>query len=174
MPPNSPTDVNGDGIINTIDLLLVQQEIDAANAAPPHRHVDTAMIEAWIAKAQLEDDGSLAFKQGIENLKALLSTMKPESTKLLANYPNPFNPETWIPYQLAEPAEVTLKIYDINGKLIRQFNLGHQAAGVYHTQNRAIYWNGQNTVGETIASGIYFYTLTANDYTATKRMAILK
>ncbi len=174
VPPNSPTDVNGDGIINTIDLLLVQQEIDAANAAPPHRHVDTAMIEAWIAKAQLEDDGSLAFKQGIENLKALLSTMKPESTKLLANYPNPFNPETWIPYQLAEPAEVTLKIYDINGKLIRQFNLGHQAAGMYHTQNRAVYWDGQNQLGENVTSGIYFYSLKAGNYTQTKRMVILK
>lgn len=174
VPPNSPTDVNGDGIINTTDLLLVQQEIDAAAAAPPHRHVDTAMIEAWIAKAQLEDDGSLAFKQGIENLKALLTTLKPKSTKLLANYPNPFNPETWIPYQLAEPAEVALTIYDINGEVVRHMEIGYKQAGIYHNRSHAIHWDGKNQLGETIASGIYFYKLTAEEFTETKRMVILK
>ena len=174
VPPNSPTDVNGDGIINTTDLLLVQQEIDAAAAAPPHRHVDTAMIEAWIAKAQLEDDGSLAFKQGIEKLKALLTTLKPKSTKLLANYPNPFNPETWIPYQLARSAEVTLTIYDMNGQMVRCLAVGHQAAGMYRSRSRAVYWEGRNQLGESVASGLYFYTLTAGDFTGTRRMLILK
>ena len=77
------------------------------------------MIEAWIAQARLEDDGSLTFKQGIENLQNLLASLIPEETALLTNYPNPFNPETWIPYQLAESAEVTLTIYDMNGQLVR-------------------------------------------------------
>ncbi|MYE89086.1 T9SS type A sorting domain-containing protein, partial [Candidatus Poribacteria bacterium] len=174
VPPNSPTDVNGDGIINTTDLLLVQQEIDAAAAAPPRRHVDTAMIEAWIAKAQLEDDGSLVFKQGIENLKALLIMLKPESTKLLANYPNPFNPETWIPYQLAQSAEVTLTIYDMNGKMVRRLAVGHKVGGVYQSRSRAAYWDGRNHLGEAVASGLYFYTLTAGEFTGTRRMLILK
>ena len=133
-----------------------------------------AMIEAWIAQARLEDDGSLAFKEGIENLKKLLASLIPEETALLANYPNPFNPETWIPYQLSEAVEVTLTIYDINGEMIRRLAVGHQAAGMYRSRSRAAYWDGRNQLGEPVASGLYFYTLTAGDFTATRRMLILK
>ena len=132
------------------------------------------MIEAWIAQAQLEDDGSLAFKQGIKNLQNLLASLIPEETALLHNYPNPFNPETWIPYQLAESATVTLTIYDMNGKLVRRLALGHQAAGMYRSRSRAAYWDGRNHLGESVASGLYFYTLTADKFTATRRMLILK
>ena len=118
VPAGSPVDLNGDGIVTILDLILVSRNIGntAAPAAPPNPlaplsggkgRVDPAMIEAWIAQARLEDDGSLAFKQGIENLEKLLTSLIPEETMLLANYPNPFNPETWIPYQLAESAEVT-------------------------------------------------------------------
>ena len=114
-------DVNGDGIVSILDLIRVSQGIGntTASAAPmaATENIDPATIEVWIAQARLEDDGSLAFKQGIENLEKLLTSLIPEETALLANYPNPFNPETWIPYQLAESAEVTLTIYDINGQL---------------------------------------------------------
>ena len=95
-------------------------------------------------------------------------------TVLLANYPNPFNPETWIPYQLSKPAEVTLHIYAVNGTLVRTLALGHQPAGMYHSKSRAAYWDGQNEQGEKIASGVYFYTLTAGDFTATRKMLIRK
>ena len=122
----------------------------------------------------MEDDGSLAFKQGIENLEKLLASLIPEKTALLANYPNPFNPETWIPYQLAESAEVTLTIYDINGQLVRRLAMGHQAAGMYQSRSRAAYWDGRNQLGESVANGLYFYTLTAGEFTATQRMVILK
>ncbi|MDE0423470.1 MAG: leucine-rich repeat protein [Candidatus Poribacteria bacterium] len=107
----------------------------------------------------------------------------PDETALLANYPNPFNPETWIPYQLAEPAKVTLYIYATNGALVRRLDLGHQAAGLYQYRSRAAYWDGRNEVGEPVASGIYFYTLstestrdsvTAGDFTATRKMLIRK
>ena len=136
--------------------------------------VDAAMIETWIAHARLEDDGSFTFKQGIENLQNLLASLIPEETALLANYPNPFNPETWIPYQLAESAEVTLTIYDMNGELIRRLAVGHQAAGMYKNRSRAVYWDGRNQLGESVASGLYFYTLTAGKFTGTRRMLILK
>ena len=92
----------------------------------------------------------------------------------MANYPNPFNPETWIPYQLAESAEVKLTIYDMNGQLVRRLAVGHQAAGMYQSRSRAMYWDGRNQLGEPVASGLYFYTLTADDFTATRRMLILK
>ena len=152
------------------------QGIAESLAAPAIRveTVDAATIEAWIAQARLEDDGSLAFKQGIENLENLLASLIPEETALLANYPNPFNPETWIPYQLAEPAAVTLTIYDMSGKVVRRLAVGHQAAGIYRSRSRAVYWDGRNQLGEPLASGLYFYTLTAGEFTETRRMLILK
>ena len=100
--------------------------------------------------------------------------LTPDQTSVLPNYPNPFNPETWIPYQLSEPADVILSIYAVNGRLVRTLDLGHQPAGTYQNKSRAAYWNGRNEVDEPVASGIYFYTLTANDFTATRKMLILK
>ena len=123
----------------------------------------------------MADDGSIAFRQGIANLQNLLTALIiPEETALHANYPNPFNPETWIPYQLATSAEVTLTIYNMNGGAVRRFELGHQAAGLYQSRNRAAYWDGRNGRGEFVASGIYFYTLKAGEFTATRKMLIRK
>ena len=174
----SPVDVNGDGVVSILDLIRVAQgnwqHHSTAAPAVGAESVDAATIEAWIAQARLEDDGSLAFKQGIENLETLLHSLIPEETALLHNYPNPFNPETWIPYQLAESAEVTLTIYDMNGHLVRRLTVGHQAVGVYRSRSRAVYWDGRNQLGESVASGLYFYTLTAGEFTATRRMLILK
>ena len=175
---DSPVDLNNDGVVSILDLILAARAIGNTTAsAPPAagaESVDAAMIEAWIAQARLEDDGSVAFKQGIENLQNLLASLIPEETALLRNYPNPFNPETWIPYQLAESAEVTLTIYDMNGQLVQRLEVGHQAAGMYQSRSRAVYWDGRNQLGESVASGLYFYTLTTGDFTATRRMLILK
>ena len=178
VPANSPVDVNGDGVVSILDLILVSQGIGntTASAAPAigEKSVDAATIEAWIVQAQLEDDGSIAFRQGIEKLQNLLASLIPDETALHRNYPNPFNPETWIPYQLAEPAEVTLIIYDMNGQMVRRLAVGHRAAGMYRSRSRAVYWDGRNQLGESVASGLYFYTLTADDFTETRRMLILK
>ena len=179
---NARTDVNRDGQRNISDLVLIAQhlgELSGISAAPSalaigDMRLDPAMIQGWIAQAQIENDGSLAFQQGIKNLQQLLATLLPERTALLTNYPNPFNPETWIPYQLSESAEVTLRIYAVNGVLVRTLNLGHQSAGPYHQRSRAAYWNGKNELGESVASGVYFYTLTAGDFTATRKMLIMK
>ncbi len=102
------------------------------------------------------------------------STLIPNQTGLLTNFPNPFNPETWIPYQLAKPAEVTLTIYDIRGVVVRELKLGHQPAGFYHNRSRAIHWDGRNAFGEKVATGVYFYTLKAGDFTATRKLLIRK
>ena len=101
-------------------------------------------------------------------------TVLPKATGLLPNYPNPFNPETWIPYQLAKPADVTLHIYAANGTLVRTLALGHQSAGIYQRRSRAVYWDGRNELGEKVASGVYFYTLSAGDFIATRKMLIVK
>ncbi len=98
----------------------------------------------------------------------------PTQTTLLPNYPNPFNPETWLPYQLAVSADVALHIYSINGSLVRTLSFGHQPAGMYHDRSRAAYWDGKDEVGAPVASGVYFYTLTAGDFTATRKMLIRK
>jgi len=103
-----------------------------------------------------------------------LVTIFPSESRLYQNYPNPFNPETWIPYQLASTSPVTLNIYDMKGHLIRIIDLGQRAAGVYVSQNKAVYWDGRNGVGQKVASGIYFYTLEADKFTDTRRMVIVK
>ena len=178
---NRQADVNGDGTINVLDLIAVAQHLGESTerTAPFSTAIDSlelnpATIQAWIARAQIEDDGSIAFRQGIANLEQLLALFIPEETALLHNYPNPFNPETWIPYQLAEPADITIHIYAASGVLVRTLALGHQAAGIYQYRSRAAYWDGKNEVGESVASGIYFYTLTASDFTATRKMLIMK
>ena len=178
-PINPRTDINGDGKINILDLITVARSIDATAPAAPsvpvaNNQISPAVIRAWITQAQIENDGSLAFRQGIANLKRLLAALLPERTDVLANYPNPFNPETWIPYQLAEPTEVTVRIYDITGALVRTLALGYQTAGIYKEKSRAAYWDGKNEIGESVASGLYFYTLTAGDFTATRKMLIRK
>ena len=113
-------------------------------------------------------------KRGLITLEQLLVSLTPRETELLANYPNPFNPETWIPYRLAEDGFVSLTIYDGNGQVVRTLNLGHRTAAAYESPSKAIYWDGQNNLGEQVASGVYFYTLTAGDYSATRKMIILK
>ena len=99
---------------------------------------------------------------------------KPKLTQLLQNFPNPFNPETWIPYQLSEDSLVSLSIYDTTGKLIRTLPLGYQSAGFYNSRGRAAYWDGRNETGESVASGIYFYQLTTPSFHQTRRLVIIK
>ena len=179
---NLQADVNNDGIINIQDLIVVAQHLgESTDAAAPsviaainNGELTPARVQAWITQAQIENDGSIAFQQGIATLERLLTLFIPEETALLHNYPNPFNPETWVPYQLAEPAEVTLTIHSVNGTVVRTLTLGYQPAGVYQTRSRAAYWDGKNEVGEPVASGVYFYTLTAGDFNATRKMLIRK
>ena len=171
-------DINGDGITNILDLILVAQHLGetSAPAAPAAFHVSLSpeTVQKWIDMAYAQNDGSVIFAQGIAMLERLLALMIPDKTVLRANYPNPFNPETWIPYHLASETEVRISIYDLRGVLVRQFNLGHQKAGYYTNRTKAAHWDGRNEIGESVASGIYFYTLTTDDYTGTRRMVILK
>ena len=113
-------------------------------------------------------------KRGWIQLPALVAYEIPIETDLLRNYPNPFNPETWIPYRLAEDAFVTLTIYDGAGQVVRTLDVGHQIAAAYENRSKAIYWDGRNGLGEQVASGVYFYHLSAGDYSATRKMVILK
>ena len=176
---NLQADANGDGVVDVFDLIAVAQHSDSAAQAPSilvdHGAVlNVETVQKWIDMAYAADDGSLAFKEGITNLEHLLRVILPDKTHLLSNYPNPFNPETWIPYRLAEDAFVTLTIYDTLGRVVRTLNVGHQIAAVYESRSKAIYWDGRNSLGEQVASGIYLYHLDAGDFSATRRMVILK
>ena len=172
-------DVNGDGIVNVLDITLIASMVEGASAAPAAGALTAQHIQSWLNKAtDLIQSPSLSrefsYEQGIVSLEQILTRLLPESTALLANYPNPFNPETWMPYRLSEPSEVTLTVYSLTGEVIRRFALGHQSTGVYQSRGRAVYWDGANESGDAVASGIYFYTLTAGDFSATRKMLIRK
>ena len=119
------------------------------------------------------DDVQLTESRSIERIHGSV-TILPSESILLQNYPNPFNPETWIPFKLAQSAQITIDIYDVAGQRIRTLQLGEKPAGVYVSRTQAAYWDGRNNAGERVASGIYFYRLNAGDFTAMRRMAILK
>ena len=179
-------DINGDGIVDVSDLVAVAAEINPDAAAPTlngnpaeRAELSAKKLTQWIQLAKLLNVQEPYLQKGITVLEQLLGTLtsleaQPKKTALLANYPNPFNPETWIPYQLANPTAVNISIHSADGNLIRTLVLGQLAAGVYHNKSRAAYWNGRNDQGERVASGLYFYTLTAGDFTATRKMLIMK
>ena len=175
----SEADVNKDGVVNIADLVLVAGAFGNTAAAPAMPTASLEMLTAtnvahWLNDAQSSGLDSSEYQTGIRILEHLLMALTPKQTALLPNFPNPFNPETWIPYQLAEPADVTVRIYAIHGGLVRTLALGHQPEGIYQSRSRAAYWDGMNELGEPVASGLYFYTLSAADFTATRKMLILK
>ena len=163
---------------NSVELTVRGESQNTSNAPSVAGMKFTAAqiddIEAQIELLAAKNDRSPAAMQTLAYLRSLIAVARPEKTQLLANYPNPFNPETWIPYQLATAANVRLTIYDINGQVVRKLALGHQAAGIYQSRSRAAYWDGRNAFGEPVASSLYFYTLTAGDFTATRKMLIRK
>ena len=178
---NGEYDVDGNGRVNVADMIYVVQHFGETPRSPSAMSdmallegLTPSMVKEWIDMAHAADDGSEAFRKGIATFKSLLDLIAPKETVLLPNYPNPFNPETWIPYHLAHDADVTITIYDTKGAIMRQLDIGHRAAGYYTAQSKAAYWDGRNERGESVASGVYFYYLSAGDYSKTRRMVILK
>ena len=172
-------DVNEDGFVDIVDLVLVANAFGANAAAPSLNpqvleHLTAADVKEWLMQAQKIKLTDPYYRHGIRVLEQLHKALTPNATALLPNFPNPFNPETWIPYHLAKDADVTLRIYAMNGTLVRTLALGHQAAGMYQNRSRAAYWDGKNEFGEKVATGVYFYTLTAGEFSATRKMLIRK
>ena len=196
-PPDDAADVNGDGNITDADVTLVKQVIAERADIDENGKVDqedVAFVREIVEGTKPPDDAAdvngdrnitdadvtlvkqvINWQREDESPAAPLQvSLLPKETALLVNYLNPFNPETWIPYQLAESADVTLTIYNIQGRVVQDLDLGHQRPGMYHTRSRAAYWDGRNAVGEAVASGVYFYTLKAGEFTATRKMLIRK
>ena len=124
----------------------------------------------------MQDDAAISLPAGRHTLRLILDAFDalPSETQLLASYPNPSNPETWIPYRLSEDSDVILTIYDISGKEVRQFRLYRQLAGEYQDKQRAIYWDGRNQTGEPVGSGVYFYRLQAAGVSQTRKLVIIR
>ena len=168
-------DINADGAVDILDLVQIANDIGDGSAAAPAIYSPTAeQVQSWLAQVRQIDDGSPDFRRAIGVLEVLLRAVRPETTVLLPNYPNPFNPETWIPYQLSDASEVQITIYDTKGIVVRTLELGHQAAGYYTDRKRAAYWDGRNGLGENVASGIYFYQLQTDEVSHLRKMVILK
>ena len=185
-PPSNPlADTNKDGVVNLLDLVFVAESLSQNAAAPAQlRFIESIpssakeVIAAQRALTELEamPNKSHGVQIAIELLRHYLSIAdrNVKETQLLPNYPNPFNPDTWIPYQLSEGSTVTVKIYDVTGSLVRTIEVGHKQVGYYLTRERAVYWDGRNENREPVSSGVYFYTLNTDTYTQTRRMVILK
>ena len=131
-------------------------------------------IASAIDHLESNSNRSGAEEMALNVLKSILPERLPTSTQLLVNYPNPFNPETWIPFELSQDRAVTISIYDVHSQRIRSLQLGQLTAGRYVTADQAAYWGGKTQEGEAVASGTYFYQLQAGDYTQTRKIVILK
>ena len=174
------------GTLSADDVAAVLEAIAGIEAIPeaPASHALRSGIAYRNVAAAFTDVKHLATDDArlgkwmplLKELLQRLAEMReiPDTTALLPNYPNPFNPETWIPYRLATDTAVVLTIYDVRGSVVRALTLGHQAAGIYESRARAAYWDGRNALGEPVASGLYFYTLTAGEFTATRKLLIVK
>ena len=174
-------DVNADGNVDLDDLQIVLNNRDKNAAAAPRLLGNLKLTATQIARLeeQIElfiatGDRSPAAMRTLIYLQQLIATARPEKTQLLANYPNPFNPETWIPYELATDTNVHITIYASNGVVVRSLQLGHQSAGYYTDRDRAAYWDGRNALGEQVASGIYFYQFETDGMSSMRKMVILK
>lgn len=150
-------DVNGDNTVDRADIMAILDVLDDDSAGAPSVR-PAASLQRWIDAAKQLNNTDLDFQKGIAVLEQLLAQLIeaetiPTVTPALPNYPNLFNPETWIPYQLAEAADVTVTIYDVNGHVVRYLDVGHQRAGVYHSRSRATHWDGRNAHGESVPGG---------------------
>ena len=186
-PPSHPrVDVNKDGQVNILDLVSVAERLgEKVAAAPtlmdavkgtPSSTKDVIVIRRALNELEAIPEKSHSVEVTLQFLHAWLANANQEvrETRLLPNYPNPFNPETWIPYQLADAADVSMKIYDVGGRLVRAISIGFKPVGYYLTRERATYWDGQNEAGEPVSSGVYFLQFIAGDFSATQRIVILK
>ena len=176
-------DVDGDNLVNIFDLVMVAGNFgeNAVVAAPTllaNKLTFTTQQKWSIQSAIVELEDIPARSQSEELvlslLIAILPEKLPEKTQLFPNYPNPFNPETWIPFELSQDSEVLITIYDVSGIPVRNIHLGYLEAGSYVSRSKSVYWDGKTGAGERVSSGTYFYQIRAGDYAETQKMVVLK
>jgi len=181
LPVSPNPDVNGDGIVDIFDIILVIQHFgETYPPAAPSRDiwsVDPQHIPALTRIYNIMEENRSsepAIRDAKEFLHRLISSARVTSTEAFQNYPNPFNPETWIPFQLTAGSEVEVRIYSLAGQLVRVLDLGYQQPGYYTSRTDSAYWDGLDEGGESVSSGVYFYTIQAGEFTATKKMVVAR
>ena len=179
-------DRNGEQVPVPVDTIqpsgttyMILPSLDTAAAPTVIGNLKLGTVQIDVIEEQIDlliatGDRSPAAMRKLIYLQQLLAIARPEKTQLFANYPNPFNPETWIPYELATDTDVRITIYNAQGVVIRTLRLGQQSAGDYTVRERAAYWDGRNAFGEQVASGIYFYQLETDTMSALRKMVIVK
>ena len=186
-PPSNPrADANKDGQVNILDLVFIAERLgEKVAAAPSQMDVikstpsspkDVIVVRRALRELESVPEKSQSVEMTVQFLRAWLASANRDvrETRLLPNYPNPFNPETWIPYQLADSADVSMEIYEVSGRLVRTIPIGFKPIGYYLTRERAAYWDGRNETGEPVSSGVYFLQFSAGEFTATQRVVIVK
>ena len=183
---NPRVDVNKDGQVNILDLVSVAERLGEKVAAAPSQmdilkgtpssSGDVIVVRRAMNALEAVPEKSQRVEMTLRFLRAWLANADRDvrETRLLPNYPNPFNPETWIPYQLADAVDVSVNIYDVSGHLVRTIAVGFKPVGYYLTRERAAYWNGRNETGEPVSSGVYFLQFIAGEFVATQRVVIVK
>jgi len=181
-PEYGDADVNGDGLVDILDLIVVCQHFDESiNSASPGREMAKAqpgqvpiLRELYESIRGIRGDAELiAAKELLAQLVGL-THFEVTKSRLMQSYPNPCNPETWIPYDLADPGNVTISIYSLSGKLVRTLDLGYKDMGRYADKARAAYWDGVNESGEKVSSGIYFYAIKSGEFSAVRKMLVTR
>ena len=178
-------DVNRDGVVNILDLRLVAEHFEESNENPAQApsafsaaEINFELMQPTLrrihAALTLSSDSSGPLLGAIQALEQLISSSLPERNLLLQNYPNPFNPETWMPFQITFTSDVTMDIHDVHGALVRHIPLGVRIPGRYISRAEAAYWDGKNGLGESVATGTYFYTISTEAFSATKKMIVIK
>jgi len=164
-------DVSGDGTISAYDAALILQYVVGLIDQFPATNPIAQAAQKYIAgEITIDELDRILQSFGYPSVFKLLGF----ENQLLQNYPNPFNPDTWLPFKLAQNAQVTISIYDTKGQLLRTIVLGTRNAGIYTTKDRAAYWDGRDSLGEKVSSGVYYYTLQAGEFRATQKMVIVK
>ena len=172
-------DIDKNDIVDIFDLVQIASHFGTTTeslAAPPIGDNRIAYLRNALTELKVweKSDPDVIFATKLLRDWMVANGDIPMVAKLLPNYPNPFNPETWIPYQIADASTVKLSIFDVTGSQIRQIEVGYRQAGIYENQSDAIYWDGRNKFGEPVTSGVYFYMLQTDDFSATRKMIMLK
>jgi hypothetical protein len=176
---NLTGDIDKNDIVDIFDLVQIASNFGAtieSLAAPSMRDHRIAYLRNALTELEAwkKTDPNITFITKLLKNWMVVTGNIPMVTKLLPNYPNPFNPETWIPFQISDASTVKLSIFDVTGHQIRRIETGYRQAGIYRNQSDAIYWDGRNKIGEPATSGVYFYTLQTDNFSATRKMIVLK
>jgi hypothetical protein len=151
--------INGGGGMDKFRIRIWARDLGEENGLIYDNKKDQAIL--W-GKIVIREDAYLA------------PASVPEVASLPPPFPTPANPEVWIPYRLGSDSEVVIRVYDVAGRLVRTLDLGYRPVGFYDSKAKAAYWDGHNAQGETVASGVYFYTLQAGDFAASRKLLIIR